>query len=207
MEPAVDVIVDAGGFAALGAEWEQFIFPIDDLPLTGLSPLPYILTFQQLGSTDRTIPFTPKRGETIDLSSITLEQATTYTFRYIARTRPTATQWQTPDPVATAQVTCNGTTTFLFSQTRDSLGNKLHIRLTPREKQVVAMFYFAPGSRSFFHDLGTMPVEDPAQLPEAEKKATPANRAGMIPLQKGHTYFFTVTNVNGIDAQCLFKVE
>jgi hypothetical protein len=192
------------GFTPLVAEKQVGLGAFE---FKGLSPSPYRLNVSRTGYIIQSIPFSPDRKGVVDLGNIVLQKARVLTFRYLSRTRTAGATWVEQAGIAASSIICDGHTPLHYADAKDSLGNKLDIRLTPKDEGVEASFFFNPGTQSVFYDLGPGTVESLGIYSRAEELVAKATPQPNVILQTGHCYLFSATNINGADVDLLFQVN
>ena len=172
---------------------EEFIF-------NGLSPIPYEIeiTSEGYNSVSRTV--TPQRGETMVVEDIQMSGSPQVRLTWIAQfDAPTEIQGKN---TTSKTIVCDGDSTFLFTDERDELGNKLHLYLLPTDKGVESYFWYTGSS---FHDLGATSLDETRNVLAKDGLPSEDSSAGRkIILQDGHVYLFRCPEKK---ASCLFLVE
>jgi len=161
--------------------------PNEAFEVKGLAPLPYRLRIRFAGFFPWTEKFFPTRGQVHDLGFLQMKEAPRLSVLHLERSRSQDGSWQTPLPVTSDTLICDGETPWT-SRSRDSQGNPLaQIQLDPGENRIEARL---PGGFRI-RDLGFMVVVGPgsfARLP-AESIGSPDNSpANSLELKKGRTY-------------------
>ncbi len=168
----------------------------------GLSRIPYYLELSAPGYIEQKIDIDPEQSGAIDLGDITLQRAPEFRITYKARTRQDGGPWAGGDDVKTTDLVCTGADEFLFTDTRDGLGNKLSLRMKPKGGDVEASFYYYTNA---FYDLGKTSSD---ALP-AWQDIDLGRRSGSprMDMQSGHLYYFKVEDIHETAIQLLFHLE
>lgn len=185
----------------------QFVKPGATFTFSGLAPVSYTLNIQRTGFMTPWEPIHLDRGETVDLGRIRLKQAPMMTFKFVARTRWEGGSWQTSPTMGTTNVICNDFDRFHFTELQDGIGNNLGISLSTEGTETRARFFYLPGKKSLFYDLGSTPFDGTVDFDQILERVSTEEGEGEILLQRGHLFFFRAMGVNGIDLECVFAVD
>lgn len=179
----------SGSPAGSSPEWDKTVtkinfHPTESFEVKGLAPLPYRMVIRFAGFLPWTGQFFPTRGQILNLGALPIKEAPRLSVSHVERSRSGTSPWQSPLPVASETVVCDGETPWA-SRSRNAQGNPLaEIKLAPEEGRVQARL--SSGFR--IRDLGFMVVLGPgsfARLPD-EKGSTSETLS--LELKKGRTY-------------------
>jgi len=175
----------------------------DEITFEDLSRIPYVLELSAPGYVEQSIDIDPRANRDIDLGEITLEPGLEFRISYLARVRGKDGQWKANRSVQTDTILCNGSNELRFTDERDGLGNRLELRLKPKDDGAQASFFYY--GKENFRDLGEFNGED---FPDWDSgKLTRSRGQPYMMLEDQHLYFMDIKDINDTDIQLMFWVE
>lgn len=167
-----------------------------------LSRLPYVLIISSPGFIKKQIKIDKAIDGFIDLEKIKLVPSASYRIKHKVRIKQNG-KWVDENKIRTSTVECNGTNTFSYTKLRDGFGNRLDLRLRPSEKGVETSFSFR--RKNSFFDLGELASNELPNWGTVDTSNLKGDTKAL--LKDGHTYYFTIDDVNSTSIQLLFQVE
>jgi hypothetical protein len=174
---------------------QLFMPPDEEFRFEKLSKFEYRLRISAPHCIVKEVPLLATRDKDFSVGNQTLVRSPLLVFNYVS-------QFTGMPPAETKQkaIECDDHNKFLFTTQRDELGNKLDLRLHPKDGKVVAAFWFFP---SGFYDLGKTNLKDEIANFSLERIKTLHTLDGEQLLEYGHVYYFECPDRK---ANCLFSV-